>query len=195
MNQGRIFALLVAIANLALIWLFPPYDYVSALQGNVPTFDGFFFRFAESNNRLINTNFLTLELIVVLINLGIAWLLIRNPTALDNAQQRVNRGQRMLLAAVGANLILLLLFPPFENFVAISKAVLPSFEGFYFIFGNNSQRLIVTPLLYLEVTLVLINAGLLWLFLRDKPVDPISSTRLGELARDVQRAQSRVQSL
>lgn len=187
--------MLVAVANLALIWLFPPYDYVSAFHGNVPTFNGFFFRFSETHNRQINTNFLTLELIVVLINLGIAWLLVGKPSALNGPQQRVNRGQRMLLAAVGANLVLLLLFPPFENFGTISKALLPSFEGFYFIFGNNSQRLIVTPLLYLEVTLVLINAGLLWLFLRDKPVGPISQQRIGELVRDVQRAQARNQSL
>lgn len=195
MSRGQRLAVLVAAANLILIWVFPPYDYVSPLQGNIPTFEGFFFRFADNRSRLVNGNFLALEIIVVLINWGIAWMLIRHAARVVARRRSVNRAQRILLAGVGINLILMVLFPPFENFVAISKAVLPTFEGFYFVFGDNSQRVIVTPLLYLEVTLVLINACLLWLFLRDRGAAQLSRLERDQLILDLQRAQKRNQSL
>jgi hypothetical protein len=71
-----------------------------------------------------------------------------------------------VLWLMAINLVLILLFPPFENYYAITKAVVPSFDGFYFLFDDNAQRQIVTTLLYLEVALVLINGGLLWLLFR-----------------------------
>ena len=106
------------------------------------------------------------NVIALLINFAIAVLLLQRPA--PDRPRRSNRAQRWLLAAVGVNLVLMLLFPPFENFIAVSQAALPTFEGFYFVFGDNRQRQIVMPILYLEVTLLLINAGLLWLFLKGK---------------------------
>jgi hypothetical protein len=41
MNISQRIALAVAVANLALFMMFPPYDYVSLQYGNIPTFDGF----------------------------------------------------------------------------------------------------------------------------------------------------------
>ena len=105
----------------------------------------------------------------------------------------INRAQKWLLLAVAINLTAMLLFPPFENFMAITKAAIPSFEGFFFVFGNNSQRQIVTALLYLEVMVLLVNAGLLWIFLRDTNGDDISTERMAELARGIQLAQKRQQ--
>ena len=64
-----------------------------------------------------------------------------------------------VLGLVAVNLVLILLFPPFEYFSAITKAALPTFEGFYFLFGDNSQRQLITAILYIEVALVVINGG------------------------------------
>ena len=61
----------------------------------------------------------------------------------------------------------MLLFPPMENYAAITKAALPTFEGFYFVFGDKWGRNIHVPLLYLEVLCVLINTAALWLLLRE----------------------------
>ena len=78
MNTSQRVALAVAVANLALLMVFPPYDYVSLQHGNIPTFDGFYFAFGNQPNRVLNANFLALELIVVAINACIAILLLRD---------------------------------------------------------------------------------------------------------------------
>ena len=41
--------------------------------------------------------------------------------------------------------------------------MLPSFQGFYFIFMAGPMLAIVTPILYLEVVFVLFNGAALWL--------------------------------
>jgi hypothetical protein len=173
LTRMRLMALAVLLANALLIGLFPPYDFVVMHQGNVPTFEGFRFYFSAPAGRSINTSFLWLEMAVVLINFLIAWLLLG--PAVAGVKRRTNRPQRLLLIALAVNLTVILLFPPFENFTAISKAVIPSFEGFYFVFGDNSKRQIVTPILFLEVAVVLVNAALLWLFLRDRPTSSAPS--------------------
>lgn len=185
LSRGRRVALVAFALNLLVILLFPPYDYISLDRGNIPTFEGFRFLFAENGSRIINRNFLWLELTVVLINFLIAWIVLRTVPA--GIPRKTNAAQRWLLIAVGINLIVLVLFPPFENFTAITKAVLPTFEGFYFVFADNSQRQIVTPILYLEVATLLINAALLWLFLKSRTEPSISRERISDLARSLQR--------
>ena len=73
-----------------------------------------------------------------------------------------------LALVVAFNLVLMLLFPPFENYAAITKSPLPTFEGFYLVFGDNSQRQIVSTILYIDIALVLVNGALLWLMFRDR---------------------------
>lgn len=180
MNRGQWFTLIFAVANLVLVLLFPPYDYASLQRANIPTFDGFHFILAAHPNRILNSNFLTLEVIVVLINAAIAWLLLRNRT--QPQARKGNRYQRGVLWFVAVNLVLILLFPPFENYQAITRAALPSFEGFYFLFGNNGLRQIVTPILYIEVALLLINGGLLWLLFKDRGIEDMSDDELKRLA-------------
>jgi hypothetical protein len=190
MNRQQAIALCIAAANLALALAFPPYDYVSLARGNVPTFGGFHFFGAAPANALLNHNFLTLEVLVVLINGGIAWLLLRGGPPL--AGRRISRGQRSVLWLMAINLVLVLLFPPFENYYAITKAALPSFDGFYFLFDDNAQRQIVTTLLYLEVALVLINGGLLWLLFADRGGTELTAEEKRALAkalRDRQRGE------
>ena len=191
MNSAQRIALVVAVGNLLLLLTFQPYDYISLQRGNVPTFDGFYFAFGSHQNRELNANFLTLEIIVVLINACIAHLLLRTPPVRQRPRPGGNRRQKAVLALVAINLVLILLFPPFEFFASISKATLPSFEGFYFLFGDNSQRQLVTPILYLEVALVLINGGLLWLLFRDKEPEQASAQEIRALAQRVRAAQQR----
>ncbi len=188
MNKQQAIALWVAVANLALVFAFPPYDYLSQARNYVPTFGGFHFIGAPPVGALLNANFLVLEMIVILINAGIAWLLLRDGD--PGERQRISRGQRAVLWLMGINLVLMLLFPPFENYYAITKAVLPSFDGFYFLFDDNAQRQIVTTLLYLEVALVLANGGLLWLLFADRRLARLSyeeKRALAESLRDRQR--------
>lgn len=189
MNNRQRIALLVAAANLALLLLFPPYDYVSLQRGNIPTFDGFYFAFGSHPNRVVNTSFLTLEVLVVLINACIGLLLLRNPAARKRQLPGGNRRQRVVLTLVALNLVLVLLFPPFELFSAISKATLPTFEGFYFVFADNSQRQLVAPILYIEVALIIINGGLLWLVFKDRGREELSPEQVKALAQRLRAAQ------
>ncbi|PKO83796.1 MAG: hypothetical protein CVU17_06860 [Betaproteobacteria bacterium HGW-Betaproteobacteria-11] len=189
MNRAQRLALLVAAVNLALALAFPPHDYFSLQRGNIPTFDGFYFALRQAPNRVVNADFLTLEIIVILINAAIAWLLLRNTPARARKLPGGNRLQRRILVLIALNLIVILLFPPFENFASISKAVLPSFEGFYFVFGDNSQRQLVASILYIEVTLVLINGGLLWLLFKDKSREELNAEQVRALAARVRAAQ------
>lgn len=189
MNRAQRLALLVAAVNLALVAAFPPHDYISLQRGGISTFDGFRFILQQAPNRAVNTDFLTLEIIVILINAAIAWLLLRDAPVRATTLPGGNRLQRRILMLLAINLIAILLFPPFENAAAISKAVLPSFEGFYFVFGDNSQRQLVASVLYIEVALVLINSGLLWLLFRDKTREELNAEQVRELAGRVRAAQ------
>lgn len=165
MNRAQAVALAIAALNLALMLLFPPHDYLSLQRGGVATFDGFYWAFAALPNRVVNRDFLVIEVLVVAINAAIAWLLLRHP-APQRSGAGMSRMQRGVLWLVAINLVLVLLFPPFENYRAITKAVIPTFEGFYFVFGDHSTRQIITSILYIEVALVLVNGALAWLLCR-----------------------------
>ncbi len=192
MNRAQWVALCLAAINLLLVLLFPPYDYMSLQRGNVATFDGFYYAFGDHPNQQLNANFLTLEILVVLINAAIAWLVFRSPSGVARKTGLGgNRNQRIVLGLVGINLVLMVLFPPFENFAAITKAALPTFEGFYFVFGDNSVRQLVSPILYIELALALINGCLLWLLFRDKTADEISSEQMRTMAQKLQTVQKR----
>ncbi len=189
MKRQQQIVLLATALNLALVLLFPPYDYTSMQRGNIPTFDGFYFIFGNHPNRITNNNFLTLEIIVVLINACIVWLLLRE-RPLGKSAPGGNRYQRGVLWLTAMNLIMVVLFPPFQNYAAITKAALPSFEGFYFLFFDNSQRQLVAPILYLEVCLILINGALLWLMLKGRGQAKLSTNEVRELAGEIRAAQS-----
>ena len=74
-----------------------------------------------------------------------------------------------LLAGIAANIALILLFPPFENYPSTMRFSVTSFDGFYFYFGDKLQRNLYQPILFLEIFLVLINGALLWLLLPRQP--------------------------
>ncbi|HTJ96666.1 MAG TPA: hypothetical protein VL381_04295 [Rhodocyclaceae bacterium] len=164
LSRSRAILLAFVAGNLALVLAFPPHDYISLQYRNVPTFEGFFPWFMAQPNHQVNFDFLSLELLVVLLNGGIGYLL----TGLSMVNAPVHtRRMRKLLIFVACNLILILLFPPFADYRSISTNFIPSFEGFYFVFANNSTRHLVSELLFMEIAMLLVNAGLVWLILKE----------------------------
>ena len=76
--------------------------------------------------------------------------------------------QNATLIVVAVNLVVILLFPPLESAFTMSKAAIPTFEGFYFIFARRPDHVIVTAVLYIEVFFLLINGAIFWLIFRDR---------------------------
>lgn len=166
MNRNQAIALAIAVGNLLLITLFPPVDQYSVAASSVPVFAGFFFILALPPLGEINSALLFIEVVVVLVNLAIAWLLLQSRDAAGRPR-KLNLQQAALLIT-GINLILMLLFPPMESVYALTKAAIPTFEGFFFIFAQKPAHVIVESLLYLEITFILINGALLWLLFKER---------------------------
>ena len=167
MNRNQAIALAIAAANVVVIMMFPPFDTYSIAKSQLPVFAGFYFYPNRTLYMIVNTGVLFLELFIVLINAGIAWLLLR-PKKIQVTRHRLSL-QNATLLVVAVNLVVILLFPPFESVFALSKAAIPTFEGFYPIFARQENQVIVTAILYIEVFFVLLNGGIFWLIFRDKP--------------------------
>lgn len=166
MNRNQGIALAIAVANILLITLFPPIDQFSIASSSIPVFAGFNFVFSMPPLSVINSDLLAIEIVVVLVNLAIAWLLLRDrPAGMISKKPSL---QNASLLFTGVNLVLMLLFPPMESVFAISKAAIPTFEGFFFIFSQKPAHVIVDTLLYIEVTFILVNGALLWLIFRER---------------------------
>lgn len=151
--------------NLAIVFLFPPFDDYSVSNNGAAIFAGFLFIFSKASNVAINSALLYLEVMVVLINLGILWLLTTENSRRKSTKKINFRKAAMVLILL--NLVGVLLFPPFEYVSNMTRAVIPTFEGFHFIFTHPPYRTIVTPILYLEVIFILINGGLMLLAFRE----------------------------
>lgn len=179
MNRYQIATLLVAAGNILLLLLFPPYDYLGQAHNNVPSFDGFLFVFGDHANRRINGDFLAIEFVTVLLNAAIAWLLLQDRVRL---RRRLDR-QNLVLVGVALNLLLALLFPPFQDYYTGSQALLPSFDGFYFLFADNSSRVLITAVLWLEICFILVNGAMFWLlFCRPGPRELSAAERFAQSA-------------
>jgi len=157
----------VAAVNLLLVLLLPPFEQCSLASSQVPAFAGFNFILAAPSASQINTGVLWLETIVVLANAGIAWLLLRDRSAAAPTRRK-RHFQNGALVITGVNLVLMLLFPPFESVFAVTNAALPNFEGSYFIFSQKPNHTIVTTLLYVEVVFILANGALFWLIFKER---------------------------
>jgi hypothetical protein len=188
MNRLQWITLVVAAFNLLLVWLFPPFDYVSQARAGVATFDGFAWAFDSRTNYVVNKSFLQLEWFVVMLNAAIAWLLLRDRPAKAASGKKFIDWQRIILFGVGVNLLLVLLFPPMENYYAVTRSALPSFDGFYFLFGDHGARAIVPQMLYIEVIFILINGALLYLLLRKGGGIELTPAQRQALAAELRRA-------
>lgn len=184
MNRKQKIALWLGMVNLAVILLFPPFDSFPATDTRALIFAGFQFVFARGGNEVVNGSVLFLEIVVLLVNIGVAWLLLRDARHALGTIRHINY-QNAILLVVAANLTVILLFPPFEHVDAITGALLPTFQGFYFIFAAGPMLTIVAPILYLEVIFVLFNGAVLWLLFRKEKARELSPLEAMRLVREL----------
>lgn len=182
MNRSQGIALAVAIANVLLIGLFPPIDQYSVASTSIPIFSGFHFFATKPPLSIVNTPLLLIAMVVVLVNLAIAWLLLETRSGKSSRRMSL---QNAALIFTGLNLVLMLLFPPMESVFALTKAAIPTFEGFYFIFTQKPAHVIVETLLYLEVVFILVNGAMLWLIFRER--HPPTAAEIAQAASDLRR--------
>ncbi len=185
MNKNQAIALAIAAANLVFIMLFPPFDVYSIARTPIPVFGGFDFYFSRNQYMVVNTSVLFLEAFVVMINAGIAWLMLRTKKV-EVTQRRISL-ENATLTVVAINLVVIILFPPFESVLAITRAALPTFEGFYFIFARQANHVIVTTILYLEVFFMLINGALFWLIFRDRKPEALTPEEALKLMMEMRK--------
>lgn len=161
MNKFQLTVLIAAMANLALLLLFPPYDSRPAGLLGQAGFDSFYFIFDAPANGIVNTGLLYLETLPVLVNAALAWLF------LEGAPQRSSSPrvpwQRVLQWLVAADVLLIVLFPPFETRPLAAAFGDRALEGFDFVLSGGIQRGIFLPLLYMELSLLAVNTAALWL--------------------------------
>ena len=155
MNKFQLTVLIAALANLALMLIFPPFNSQSLFRAGPASFDAFYPAFDAPVSATLNSGLLYLEIFFVLVNAVLAWVLLQGAPQ-QPSRPRV-RWQNVLQWVVIANLLLILLFPPFET--QPDRA----FEGFRFALGGSVQRGIFLPFLFLELFLLALDAAALWL--------------------------------
>jgi hypothetical protein len=155
MNKFQLTVLIAALANLALMLIFPPFNSQSMLRAGPASFDAFYPVFDVPVSATLNSGLLYLEVFFVLVNAVLAWLLLQGAPQ-QPSSPRI-RWQNVLQWLVIANLLLILLFPPFET--QPDRA----FEGFRFALSGSVQRGIFLPFLFLELFLLALDAAALWL--------------------------------
>ena len=171
MNRHQTILAAVAAANITLMLAFLPYDAISITRGGT-SFDAFYFILDRQYNKQVTSNLLYLEIMWVLINAAAGWLFLRSG-GLGPLRMQARHG---VLAFAAVNLVLLLSFVPFETYTSLQRNTLPSFDGYYFVFGDKARRGIYVPLLLLELFLLAINSAALWLSFR---TDAGSPARVG----------------
>jgi Trk-type K+ transport system membrane component len=124
--------------------------------------------------------------IVLLINIAVAWLLLRDRPPGAPPRRRA-AFQNAVLVITAVNLIVMLLFPPFESVFAVTNAALPNFEGFYFIFSRKPSHTIVTTVLYIEVIFILMNGCLFWLIFKERRPGQLTPEQIQALSAHLRR--------
>jgi hypothetical protein len=155
MNKFQLTVLIAALANLALMLIFPPFNSQSLFRVGPATFDAFYPAFDAPVSATLNSGLLYLEIFFVLVNAVLAWVLLQGAPQ-QPSRPRV-RWQNVLQWLIIANLLVILLFPPFET--QPDRA----FEGFRFALSGSVQRGIFLPFLFLELFLLALDAAALWL--------------------------------
>lgn len=160
MNRYQKILLIVALFNVAIMVLFPPFDSVPLVRITAHSFDGFYYVFGYHVNRMVNNSLLQMEVFLLMVNVAAAWLLLTGFKGARPASE-VHRAHRTGIAVMMAvNLAVMLLFPPMETYASLLRLQVPTFDGFYFLFGDKYRRNLFIPILYMEVSFVLINGAL-----------------------------------
>lgn len=155
MNKYQRLVLTVALINIVVLAMFPPFADVPLARGAFPSFDGFYPLFSRLGRQPLHQGLLMMEVTLIAANALGAWLILEIYRKEDF--QTYRHGLGIAVFAV-LNIIVMLSFPPFVQYSTLLKSAAPSFDSFYFVFGPRSARPVLTSLLYLEIIFVLINA-------------------------------------
>jgi hypothetical protein len=182
MNPYRRFVLLLAAANALLMVLFPPYLDQPLGMGSLPGFAGFFPIFDPGERRRLFGDLLWLQLAWVAANALAGWL------ATGGRENRAPRHSGAGVILFGLfNLALILVFPPFETYSLLAQRLPPSFDGFYFAFGDRTHRALYAPMLHMQLIVLLANVLAAWLGLHvvSRLYRPVSEEVLLRMARQL----------
>lgn len=161
MNKYQRLVMIVALIDVLIMILFPPFNNRPFARGMPDSFEGFYPIYAALGDKPINTALLTLQLMFVGANALAAWLV------LQTKKHHEDIPTFLYVEGIGwfvaFNLAIVFLFPPFEPYQSLQKSAGSSFDSFYFVFGDRSKRPFYIPLLQLEVIWVVINALAFWL--------------------------------
>lgn len=184
MNKYQRVVVIVAAVNIALMLLFPPFLDNPIRRGVLPSFEGFYPLISALGAKRIHNELLTLQIMFVVINGLIAWLVLDRPAT--KGGQPEFRYTRVIGIFLAANLALLLAFPPFESYASLVKFDPPTFDGFYFVLGDKRHRNFFIPLLYLEILLVVINGLTVWLLFNTvRRSELVAKEKILELAQSL----------
>lgn len=111
MNKYQRLIITVAIIDLIVILLFPPFVERTLAINTFPTFDGFYFLLSELGRRPIDKTLLSMELLWIAANALSAWLLVGS-----ERRESSHAGGIGLFAFV--NIAVICLFPPSNNTTA-----------------------------------------------------------------------------
>lgn len=182
MNKYQRVVVIVMAVNIALMLLFPPFLDNPIRRGVLPSFEGFYPLLSAYGVRRIHSELLTLQVMFIVINGLIAWLILdRGAVKGDIPEFRYTRAAGMFVAA---NIAFIMLFPPFESYSSLAKFEAPTFDGFYFSLGDKRHRHYFIPILYLEITLVIIDSMVVWLLFNTvRRAELAAKEKIIELAR------------
>jgi hypothetical protein len=155
MNPYRRVVLVLAAANVLLMVLFPPYLDQPLARSSLPEFAGFLPVFDPGERHRLHADLLWLQLAWVGANALAGWL----ATGGDRPR---HPGAGVMLFGL-FNLAVILLFPPFETYSLLAQRLPPSFDGFYFAFGDRTRRALYAPMLHLQLIVLAANVLAAWL--------------------------------
>jgi hypothetical protein len=165
MNRFQSAIVLVAVANVLLMLLFPPFLNNPLSLHAAKGFDGFYFFFSAAPGKSIHPELLTMEIFFVVANTLAAWLAL----SLENPRRKKTLTEADIavgiLAFAVVDFAIVGLFPPFEAYQSLVRAPPVGFDGFHFIFGDKMRRPIFAPMFYLECFLLAADLLTAWLAL------------------------------
>lgn len=163
MNRYQKVIAIVAAANIFVMLLFPPFLDNPMARGMPRSFEGFHFFFMAPSALPIHTELLTIEIFFVMTNALAAWLALNRGPDAASVPTGASVARGMVIFGI-INAALIALFPPFEPYPSMMRA-LPGggFDGFYFALGDKMRRDLCLPMLYLETILVTANLLAIWL--------------------------------
>jgi hypothetical protein len=156
-NRYQRLLIIVAIVDVLVILLFPPFNDVPLARGSLPNFSGFHPLISLWGVKPVATDLLSIQLFFVLANTLAAFLFLQGEAGRNFGYAT---GIAWFTVVNGA---IILLFPPFEPYPGMFRSAGSSFDSFNFILGNRVSRPIFVPLLYLECVFIAVNALTLWL--------------------------------